>query len=362
LIRLQKAQIILAIAISIKNYAQNQANNIVELAKYSVSLSKDKTTLALGAHDVSGNYSKSGRVRVYKNNSGFWEQIGSDINGEAKDDWSGYSVSLSANGTIVAIGAKYNHGINGVRSGHVRVYKYNSGMWKQIGNDIDGEAEGDWSGYSVSLSDDGTTVAIGAILNEYNGKDSGHVRIYENKAGVWNQIGEDINGKATRDYFGSSVSLSGNGKIVAIGAHQGGGSSGYVSVYKNVFGEWQQIGGDVFGEPVSNNFFGWNVSMSGSGNTVAIGGYKNNNKGLRCRYVRVFQNQSNTWVQKGTDIGGELYDDLLFNNLSFGNNRNNAIAFLGVHEDSVSKIPSIVYNHVYTYNLGDDIWEVDIEM
>ena len=44
--------------------------------------------------------------------------------------------------------------------------------------DIDGEASGDKSGYSVSLSSDGRTVAIGAIRNDGNGTDSGHVRIY----------------------------------------------------------------------------------------------------------------------------------------------------------------------------------------
>ena len=48
----------------------------------------------------------------------------------------------------------------------------------QVGVDIDGEAEGDLSGRSVSLSSDGTKVAIGAFLNDGNGTDSGHVRVY----------------------------------------------------------------------------------------------------------------------------------------------------------------------------------------
>ena len=52
--------------------------------------------------------SNSGYVRVYKNTSGTWTQIGSDIDGEKGDDHSGYSVSLSSDGSIVAIGAPYN--------------------------------------------------------------------------------------------------------------------------------------------------------------------------------------------------------------------------------------------------------------
>jgi hypothetical protein len=86
-------------------------------------------------------------------------------------DYSGTgSVSLSSDGTTVAIGARYNDG-NGSGSGHVRIYAWNSATsaWEQQGADIDGEAANDWSGNSVSLSSDGTTVAIGAHGNDGNG-------------------------------------------------------------------------------------------------------------------------------------------------------------------------------------------------
>ena len=53
----------------------------------------------------------------------------------------------------------------------------------QLGGDIDGESAYDESGSSVSLSSDGTTVAIGAAYNDGNGSNAGHVRIYEYTAG-----------------------------------------------------------------------------------------------------------------------------------------------------------------------------------
>ena len=74
------------------------------------------------------------------------------------------AVSLSSDGTIVAIGAFKNDG-NGTDSGHVRVYQYNASSWTQMGQDIDGEAAADYSGSSVSLSSDGTIVGIGANTN-----------------------------------------------------------------------------------------------------------------------------------------------------------------------------------------------------
>ena len=47
--------------------------------------------------------------------------------------------------------------------------------------DIDGEVLNDQSGSSVSLSDDGSRVAISSRYNDGNGNNSGHVRIYELK-------------------------------------------------------------------------------------------------------------------------------------------------------------------------------------
>ena len=95
-------------------------------------------------------------------------QLGTDIDGEAAGDGSGCSVSLSSDRSKVAIGAYVNDG-NGNSAGHVRIFEHIGGPWTQIGQDIDGEAAGDWSGYSVSLSSDGSKVAIGASCNDGNG-------------------------------------------------------------------------------------------------------------------------------------------------------------------------------------------------
>ena len=66
-----------------------------------------------------------------------------------------------------------------LNAGHVRIYEWNGSSWTQRGQDIDGEAAGDYSGNSVSLSSDGNTVAIGAPYNGGNGADAGHVRIFK---------------------------------------------------------------------------------------------------------------------------------------------------------------------------------------
>jgi hypothetical protein len=62
----------------------------------------------------------------------------------------------------------------------IMVLAFAGPSWSQtlLDADIDGEAASDQSGYSVSLSSDGTRVAIGARLNDANGSNSGHVRVY----------------------------------------------------------------------------------------------------------------------------------------------------------------------------------------
>ena len=72
-----------------------------------------------------------------------WEQVGADIDGEAAGDQSGYSVALNEDGTILAVGEWKNTGPLGAFQGQVRVYQFTGGAWTQMGSDINGEAAGD---------------------------------------------------------------------------------------------------------------------------------------------------------------------------------------------------------------------------
>ncbi len=213
----------------------------------SVALSSDGSKVAIGAPE---NSTEAGHVRIYEYSAGSWAQLGADIDGEAAVDQSGYSLSLSSDGNRVAIGARFNDGAGG-NAGHVRIYEYSSGSWTQLGADIDAEAAGDNSGHSVSLSSDGNRVAIGAPYNDGSANSAGHVRIYEYSAGSWTQLGADIDGEAAGDKSGTSVSLSSDGSKVAIGAvlNDGTGqSAGHVRVYSICFDTIQQ-------QPQSNTFY-----------------------------------------------------------------------------------------------------------
>ena len=344
---------------SLTSLAQTQIGSDIngeaanDYSSRSVSLSSDGNIIAIGAAQNNGSGTDdAGHVRVYQNVSGVWTQIGADIDGEANVDLSGVCVSLSSNGNIVAIGANANDG-NGNLSGHVRVYQNISGVWTQIGADIDGEASYDQSGESISLSSDGSIVAIGARYNGGNGTNSGHVRVYQNVSGVWTKIGADINGEAANDYSGYSIALSSDGSIVAIGAAQNDGNgtdSGHVRVYRNISGVWTQIGADINGE-AANDQSGRSVALSSDGSIVAIGARLNDGNGTDSGHVRVYQNISGVWTQIGADINGEAAND--YSGHSVALSSDGSIVAIGAYQNDGNGTDS---GHVRVYRNISGVW------
>ncbi len=273
---------------------------------FAVSINSDGTRVAVASPYNDNSGTDAGHVRVYENTNGSWVQLGNDIEGEFAEDVSGRSVSLCPDGSTVAIGAIFNDA-NGDKAGHVRVYNYQGGAWVQLGNDIDGKAAVDYFGFSVSLNSNGTIIAIGGPFNDDAGFDAGHTRIFEYQTGAWTQIGSDIYAETYNDWSGHSVSLSSDGSIVAIGepGNDGaGGNTGQVRIFENQSGTWTQIGNDIIGESPGDES-GFTLSLNGDGSRVAIGAPKNHGiGGVFSGHVRVYENQSGTWTQLGSDIDG----------------------------------------------------------
>ncbi|MFV0573413.1 MAG: hypothetical protein ACK5M1_13475 [Xanthomarina gelatinilytica] len=274
-----------------------------DISGWSIGINGSGNIVAIGALR---NTNSAGHVRVYENIGGMWSQIGNDIDGATTVNQSGGAISLSNDGYIVAIGATFFRHEDSPSIGHVRVFEYESGDWVQIGEDMIGENQDDQSGSAVSLNNDGTIVAIGAV---YNNLHKGHVRVYQNINDTWVQLGSDIDGEAMGDKSGSSVSLNGDGTIVAVGAISNDGDAGFdlghVKVYEYISNAWQQIGTEIEGEGFGDES-GTSVSLNDEGNIVAIGaGYNDNPNGNNAGHVRVYQNFSGVWTQIGSDIDGE---------------------------------------------------------
>ncbi len=233
-------------------------------------------------------------------------QLGNDILGDAAEDLSGWAVSMPDAQTL-GVGA-YQNDDAGINAGQVKVFSWNGSQWMQKGNDIDGESAGDESGYSLSMPD-ATTVAIGAPKNDVNGIQTGHVRVYSWNGSSWVQKGNDIDGDAFADYFGLSVSMP-NANVVAIGAPNNdavGNNAGLVRVFRWDGSSWQQQGSDILGEAADDKN-GYSVNMPDE-NTLAIGAHQNDGNGANAGHARIFQWNGSAWIQKGNAIEGQAAGD-----------------------------------------------------
>ena len=279
-----------------------------------VTISDDGNRIAIGGEKNTGNgtaVNPSGHVRVFHLTNGSWTQLGSDIDGEGQNDLFGWPVSLSSDGSRLAIGADNNDG-GGIDAGHVRIFEYNGANWVQLGSDIDGEAAGDKSGYTVSLSGDGNRVAIGGRYNDDGGNQAGYIRVFEYNGANWVQLGSDIDGEAAGDVFGSSVAIDEDGSHFAAGAagnDDGGNNAGHVRIFEYNGNNWVQVGSDIDGE-AANDRSGEAVSIDSDGDRVAIGAPGNDGSGNNAGHVRIFEYNGANWVQVGSDIDGETANDV----------------------------------------------------
>ena len=254
-------------------------------ANEGVSLNTEGNIVAVGSWlggDATG-FSDPGVVRVFEMNAGTWSQIGQTLSGETTGvtgdynqsaDYFGQSARLNGAGDILVVGAPGNDNNNYPSlnyAGHVRVFRYNTGTWNQIGSDIDGGAAELQFGFSTSINTTGNIIAVGGYGTASN---TGIVRIFENIADTWTQIGSDIVGVDANDRTGYSVSLNGAGDIVAVGdvIHDNvdGTNIGRMRTFKNVAGVWEELAPEVTGLAVSE-FAGASVALNKVGDITAVG-------------------------------------------------------------------------------------------
>ena len=305
-------------------YVKASNTGSVDRFGFSVSLSSDGNTLAVGAYGedseatgVGGNDALngaglSGAVYVFSRSGSTWSQQAyvKASNTEASDNF-GRSVSLSLDGNTLAVGANGEDsdatGINGNEalsgasaSGAVYVFSRSGVTWSQQAYVKASNTEADDNfGISVSLSLDGNTLAVGA-----NGEDSeatgidgnetvngasasGAVYVYSRSGVTWSQQAYvKASNTEADDNFGASVSISSDGNTLVVGADgedsgatgvdgnetlNGTFSSGAVYVFSRSGSTWSQQAYVKASNTELDDNFGASVSISSDGSTLAVG-------------------------------------------------------------------------------------------
>lgn len=274
-----------------------------------VALSTDGTTLAVGAPNAGAVYAFSHDA------SGVWTER-AFLEGGPSFGWSG---ALSGDGRTLAVGAPWYQSMD-------PVYVFtrdSSGVWSQPTFVWASNAEsGDFFGGSVALSRDGTTLAVGAGLEDgattgVNGvetddrwRGSGAAYVFIRGSGDgWTQQAY-IKGLPTGGHFGSmvdieanipapqAIALSENGATLTVGAFADGGDaefaccvegSGAVYVYtRDGAGVWTTRAAIKASNPGNNDWF-TPPSLSDDGTTLVVGAYGEDTYGDGSGAVYIFE-------------------------------------------------------------------------
>ncbi|MEX2962339.1 Ig-like domain-containing protein [Microbulbifer sp. TYP-18] len=297
---------------------------------FSVSLSADGHTLAVGAPGESSNAVginpagqsnnaavNAGAVYLFVQQDGSWIQEAyiKASNTDTGDSFGG-AVSLSADGNTLAVaasGEKSNAtGVNSTGqevnpfrfAGAVYTFTRDQNGWVQQAYIKPSNTDADMGfGGSLSLSADGNTLAVGAGREDNqatgvssqgprNGgaRDSGAVYVFAQNNGIWaEQAYIKASNSEANDQFGLAVSLSADGNTLAVGANgedspatgvngnQGNSfrqaqTSGAVYLFsRDAVTGWNQEAYIKASNTGDADFFGTSVSLSADGNTLAVG-------------------------------------------------------------------------------------------
>jgi len=227
---------------------------------YSVAISDDSVVVgSYGDDDAGGN---SGSAYVFVRSGSNWLQQGKLVAVDAaNDDHFGVSVAISGDSVVVSAPDDDDGGLS---SGSVYVFVRSGSTWSQQNKLTAGDAAaGDIFGVSVSIS--GNLVVVGASNDNDAGENSGSAYVYERSGSNWSQQSKLTAGDATtEDYFGFSVSISGN--LVVVGApndNDAGEDSGSAYVYERSGSNWLQQAKLTASDAAAGDFFGNSVAISG---------------------------------------------------------------------------------------------------
>ena len=235
-----------------------------------LAISDDGSRLVIGSRSEAD---QTGALRIYQLSESTYIQLGSTIIGASEFGRTGWAVSISGDGSTVAVGSPKGGAESG---GSVRTYQYD-GDWFLFGSEIEGGTDAA-VGYSVSLSIDGSVLAVGnpKATNRDGSLNAGKVATYTIVDSEW-ALADEIFGQASEDVEGTSIALSPDGEFLVTGAKGSNGengsieSSGSCQLYQNASGRRWRWKNSLIGKSVDERLGSW-VSISRDASMFACGG------------------------------------------------------------------------------------------
>jgi len=272
---------------------------------WSAALSSDGNTLAVGGI---GDYGDIGATVIFTYSGGIWSQQGTKLVGTGYTTgngiFQGYSVSLSSDGNTLAVGGNKDNSYTGA----TWIFTRSSSTWTQQGTKLVGTGYIGipYQGSTVALSSDGNTLAVGGY---YDNTGIGATWIFTRSGSTWTQQGTKLLGtgySGAGPNQGSSVALSYDGNTLAIGSINDNPSIGATWIFIRSGSTWTQQGNKLVGTGYTGTqiYQGQSVALSSDGNTLAVSGYYDNSQ---IGATWIFTRSGTTWTQQGTKLVGTGY-------------------------------------------------------
>lgn len=212
------------------------------------------------------------------------------------NDYFGFSVALSTDGSYAVVGAYNKTGATGNGQGAVYVFLRTGGNWTQQAKLLASDpAVNDRFGHSVDISSDGSYVAIGAVNKNARYVGQGAVYVFLRTGTTWAQQAKLLaNDPVSNDNFGQAVSLSGDAVYLAVG--DGYRNAAYVFLRTGT--TWAQQTKLLNSDPELNDSFGYSLSFSTDGSYLAIGAFTKAGIDILQGAVYVFLRTGATWAEQ----------------------------------------------------------------
>jgi hypothetical protein len=265
--------------------------------------------------------SRSGSVHVFKrtDTTWTWKTELFNQNPEANDNF-GYNVDSNSDGSYLIVGAyKADPGSVASDAGSAQIFKRTNESWAHQAQLLHPTpAANDFFGWSVSISGDGTIAVVGVyqddIGTDVNGNQgSAQVYLRNTSTNAWSWEDELLhptssgvsNGPGASDYFGNSVAISSDGTRIIVGAYRAydevQSDSGAAFIFRR----------DTTASPIAwiheaeihhptpdNDYFGWRVSISGDGVRVVVAAIFDDTPVTNGGTIHIFKRTDTTWAHE----------------------------------------------------------------
>ncbi len=316
----------------------------------SLALSANGNTLAIGApfedssaRGIDGDpadntLGDAGAVYVFERTDEGWQrQAFVKASNSDEDDYFGISLTLSADGNTLAVGAEgedspsteidgLEDDESGYEVGAAYVFVREGGVWSQQAYiKASNAGDADRFGRVVALSGNGQFLAVGADSedsavigvdgdgSDNSGTSIGAVYVYARQGASWSQQAflkpSQLDGQGY-DLFGSAVSLSQDGSVLAVGAAGTNAYSGSVFMFSRTGSTWRETARLLASNAGAGDEFGHHLRLAPSGDILLVGaaqegslatgvdGRADDNSGPQAGAVYLFEYSDGVWSER----------------------------------------------------------------